>query len=1150
MDEPLNILLIDDDEVDRMMARRALKAAGVGGEFAEASDAKTGIHLLTTHAFDVALLDHQLPDMDGLTALRAIRAAGVSIPVILLTGQGDERLAVEMMRAGANDYLSKTRLSRDLLSHSVRHAVRLHRAQAEATLARGLTVETEQRFRAMADAAPVLLWVTDEKGAGIYFNQGWLDYTGRSIEQELGDGWADGIHPDEKRAALARWAEWFTRRERFQTEFRLRKSDGTYGWLLGTGAPRFLPDGTFAGFTGSCIDISELKRAEDDRAELLRREQSARRAAELARAAAQASEQHYRFLAESIPAVVWTALADGRVDYVNRRWTDYTGMDAEESMGTGWVAAVHPDDAASMRALWERALRDGSVFDCEARYRRKSDGTYRWHLVRAMPLRSEDGGVAKWFGTGTEIEEQKRTRDAMAFLADVSVVLASSLNYEVTLGSVAKLAVPTFADWCMVDIVGADGVLRRVAIAHPDAGKVELAQELARRYPIPADNPVGSANVARTGRSELYEQFPESVIERGTQHADHASVVRSFGFRSMMIVPMVARGRVLGTITLATSETERWYGAGDLALAEDLARRAAAAVDNARLYREAQAAFQAQDQAVALLDTLLAKAPVGLAFFDRELRYVRINETLARINGIPAADHVGKTTEELLPDIPKQVTDDRRRALETGEPVLNVEVTAGTRADPTSKDRGFLVSAYPVRASTGEILGVGSVVVEITQLRRAEEALQRAKADADHARELAEAQKRAAEAANHAKDQFLAVLSHELRTPLSPVLSTVQAMESDPSLPADLRDSIDMIRRNVELEARLIDDLLDLTRISKGKLEMHLQTVDAHETLATALDICRSDILDKGLKLEVDLGATRFHVRADSARLHQVYWNLIKNAVKFTPSGGTIFVSTRNEESARGQESGVRNQGSGEANGNGHPPTPDSRPLTPLIVEVRDTGIGIDPAVLPVIFDAFEQGERSITRKFGGLGLGLAISKALIDMQGGRLTASSAGRGHGATFRVEFDVAPVPAATAGAGLPAKGAAGKSDLRILLVDDHHDTALAMRRLLERLGYRITIANTLADAMESYRQHPVDLVISDIGLPDGSGLELIRQLNAHRPVTGIALSGFGMEDDVRKSKEAGFYEHLTKPVNFQRLHALIREAASAGAPAGAP
>jgi PAS domain S-box-containing protein len=1124
MDSRLRILIIDDDEVDRMMARRALKAAGVGDSFAEASDAKAGIQLLADEAFDVALLDHALPDMDGLTALRAIRGAGITTPVILLTGQGDEGLAVEMMRAGANDYLSKTRLSRDLLSHSVRNAVRLHRAQAEAKLAQGLTAETEQRFRAMADSAPVLLWVTDQNGGGVYYNQGWLDYTGRSLDQELGGGWADGLHPDDKPAVMALWRDRFDRRERFQTEFRLRKADGSYGWLLHTGTPRFLPDGTFAGFIGSGIDISGMKRAEQDRLELLERERAARTAAELARAAAQASEQHYRFLAESIPTIVWTALADGRVDYMNRRWLDYTGLSLEQSLGHGWASALHPDDVGVIREKWEGAVARGTPVEGEGRYRRASDGTYHWHLIRAMPLRNKQGQIMKWFGTSTEIEEQRRTSDALTFLAEASVVLASSLNYEETLGSVARLAVPKVADWCFVDIVGPDGVLRRVAVAHRDAAKVAQAKELAQRFPIHPDNPVGSAHVLRTARPELYERFTDEVIARGTRHPEHAAIAQSWGLRSLMVVPMIARGRVLGAITLATAETERWYDQRDLVLADDLARRAAAAVDNARLYREAQAAFEAQDQAVALLDTLLEKAPIGLAFYDRELRCVRVNDALAQISGIPAADHIGRTTAELLPDIGPQVTEARRRVLETGEPLLNLEVTGGTPSDP-SRDRTFLVSHYPVRSSGGEILGVGAVVVEITGMRRAEEWLQKAKAEAEQAREIAESQRRAAEAANHAKDQFLAVLSHELRTPLSPVLSTVQALESEPSLPPGLRESIDMIRRNVELEARLIDDLLDLTRISKGKLELHLQTVDAHEALATALDICRSDILDKGLRLEAELDAARFHVRADSARLHQVFWNLIKNAVKFTPAGGTIYVTTRNDPEQ------VAVDGNGDAGG------------SELVVEVRDTGIGIEPHVLPRIFDAFEQGERSITRKFGGLGLGLAISKALIDMQGGQLRAESAGRGRGARFTVRMDAVPAPSARGGKGSPVEGGVARSDIRILLVDDHLDTALAMRKLLERLGYRISIANTLAEAVASYEQGPVDLVISDIGLPDGSGLELIRQLNAMRPVAGIALSGFGMEDDIRKSKEAGFYEHLTKPVNFQRLHAVIREATTA-------
>jgi len=381
-------------------------------------------------------------------------------------------------------------------------------------------------------------------------------------------------------------------------------------------------------------------------------------------------------------------------------------------------------------------------------------------------------------------------------------------------------------------------------------------------------------------------------------------------------------------------------------------------------------------------------------------------------------------------------------------------------------------------------------------------------------------------------------LSHELRTPLTPVLSTVQALESEPGLTPSLRESIDMIKRNVELESRLIDDLLDLTRIAKGKLELDLTTVDVHESIRNVLEMCREEVYSKGLHLSVQLTARRHHARADSARLQQVFWNLVKNAVKFTPEGGTIFVRTADAPADRAGRNGVGNgAGNGSAAGDGE--------RDRVVVEVRDTGIGIEPQVLPRIFDAFEQGERSITRRFGGLGLGLAISKALIDMQGGRLIADSEGKGRGAVFTVELAAAEAPPRTgqrpAGGAEPATGLQG---LNILLVDDHEDTARAMGRLLKRLGYRITTAHTCTDAVAAFGRDTFDLVISDIGLPDGSGLELMRQLRRQKKVCGIALSGFGMEEDVRKSKEAGFHEHLTKPINFQKLQQVIREVTARG------
>ncbi len=385
-----------------------------------------------------------------------------------------------------------------------------------------------------------------------------------------------------------------------------------------------------------------------------------------------------------------------------------------------------------------------------------------------------------------------------------------------------------------------------------------------------------------------------------------------------------------------------------------------------------------------------------------------------------------------------------------------------------------------------------------------------------------------AEAASRAKDNFLATLSHELRTPLTPVLALVSAMRDDPRLPADLRADLTLINRNVTLEARLIDDLLDLTRISRGKLDLRLESVDLAPLLEHALATSRDgDLSGKKLAWQCDLASGPVLARADPARLTQVFWNLLKNALKFTPEGGGIIVTSRV----------VANDG------------------TPAFqVSVADTGVGITAEALPRIFDAFEQGSRAITQTFGGLGLGLAISKALVDLHGGTIIAQSAGVGHGAQFTVEL---PLPAAVL-AGSPAEpspaGAQAAisevSGLHLLLVEDHPDTAAIMGRMLRRAGFRVTAASKVKEALRKVEEaalptveephgNPIRFVVSDLGLPDGSGVELMAQLRAGHGLRGIALSGYGMEDDVRRAHEAGFLRHLTKPVEFGSLLATLRE-----------
>lgn len=368
--------------------------------------------------------------------------------------------------------------------------------------------------------------------------------------------------------------------------------------------------------------------------------------------------------------------------------------------------------------------------------------------------------------------------------------------------------------------------------------------------------------------------------------------------------------------------------------------------------------------------------------------------------------------------------------------------------------------------------------------------------------------KEGAEKANLAKDAFLAALSHELRTPLTPALMATMALEQDASLPESARATLGMIRRNVELEARLIDDLLDLTRIVQGKLELHVKEVDLHTTIHRALEICQSDIETKRQNVEITLDAERYEVVADPVRLQQALWNVIRNAVKFTPTEGMITIRTSNLNAKS------------------------------IRVEITDTGVGFTPEVEATMFKPFEQGGREITRRFGGLGLGLAISHSILESHQGSIRGESAGVNQGACFTLEMPLGS-DARKKAASSPATKDKRKEEpqLRILLAEDHDDTRSSMTHLLRRAGHEVKGASSASLALELAAQEPFDLVISDLGLPDMSGLELMQQLHENYGLRGIAVSGYGMEEDIQRSYAAGFVHHLTKPIHMERLRQVI-------------
>jgi signal transduction histidine kinase len=371
---------------------------------------------------------------------------------------------------------------------------------------------------------------------------------------------------------------------------------------------------------------------------------------------------------------------------------------------------------------------------------------------------------------------------------------------------------------------------------------------------------------------------------------------------------------------------------------------------------------------------------------------------------------------------------------------------------------------------------------------------------------------RSARAASAAKDQFLAVLSHELRTPLTPIFAILATIERYPDLPETIRSDLSVISRNLQLEARLIDDLLDLTRINKGKVSLLRRIIDFHDLIRSVRQLCQIAVNAQDVRFEMFLEAPRYHLIGDAGRLQQVLWNLFSNAIKFTPAGGLIEVRT----SVVGENE--------------------------FQLRLTDSGRGIDPTSLENIFQPFEQGDFSVPSQFGGLGLGLAIAKGIVDAHEGQIRAESTGLGMGATFTIALPLPDTEQSLQPHPLRSEPPIPRKAVRILLVDDHNDTLEFMGRFLKLCGHEVAAASSYDKALLLGQQHQFDLVISDIGLPDRSGYELMQALKSLSPVKGIALSGYGMKADVDRSLAAGFSAHLTKPCDPSLLNSTIEKVLS--------
>ncbi|MBW4541614.1 MAG: GAF domain-containing protein [Myxacorys chilensis ATA2-1-KO14] len=847
------------------------------------------------------------------------------------------------------------------------------------------------------------------------------------------------------------------------------------------------------------------------------------------------------------------------------------GYSAAEAIGKPLNFFHHPDIQLTRTAEIIRSIEETGAFSGEISCRRK-DGSALPIETTAKTVYDQAGNPLFLVGINKDITERKQAEAERAqlireqtarleaeadqrrssFLGEVTMALASSLEYERTLASVADLVVPFFADWCAVDLLQDNQSIHRVAVAHCDAEKVNLAWEVYRRYPKQLAEAEGVSKVLRTGQAEIVAEIPDAILERLAQDAEHLSLLRELGLKSCIMCPLIARGQILGAITLATAESDRCYSGSDLTLAEDIAHRAAIAIDNARLFQDAQQAQQAAEQSAervsrlqsvtAALSESLTPAQVSEVIVDQGIAALGanfamialLNESgteleMVRAVGGTANQFEGFERFSLNAPIPLA------QAVRTGEPIWAEPSAARAVRYPhltkqyAQHNLGAWISV-PLIVEGRAVGGMSFGFSEPQQLNEEDQAfilsLAQQCAQAIVRTHLYEAEQSArsqAEAANRVKDEFLAVLSHELRTPLNPILGWSKLLRGGKLDATKTAHALDTIERNAKMQAQLIEDLLDISRILQGKLHLTPTAVDLAETIQAAIETVRLSAIAKSIDLQFEettdqTPGSQIQVSGDAGRLQQVIWNLLTNAIKFTQPGGRVEIKL---------SSVVEDD-------HGHGTIAKYAQIT-----VSDTGKGINPDFLPHVFDYFRQADSTTTRKFGGLGLGLAIVRHLVELHGGTVGADSLGEELGATLTVRLplmktddpiqDDSPVSRLITPAPL-------LTNLRALVVDDEADSRELVVFILEQAGAIVTAVSSAAEALRVFGQTRFDVLVSDIGMPDMNGYALIQQIRAMphgKDVLAIALTAYAGDHDRQQAIAAGFQHHAPKPVESEAL-----------------
>ncbi|MEG4200652.1 PAS domain S-box protein [Microcoleus sp. Pol12A5] len=923
--------------------------------------------------------------------------------------------------------------------------------------------QSENLYRTLADGVPELMWINTADGRLEFCNQHWKTYTGiKPAKLPLPAPVLQLFHPDDLPAVVGTRTPAIEAGEAYEFECRVRRFDGNYRWHLARLVPVKDRGGKVVQWAGIGIDIDDRKRAEESLAE---------------------SDRRFRFLAESLPHLIWNVDSAGEIRFTNQqKWLEYLGMSYEEAAQSNWESLVPPSDLAESWARWEECLITGEVYQVELRLRRAADQMERWHLSRAVPIRGAGGQIVEWIGTNTDIHDRKQAQLNEQFLADLEVRLRQRFNpaemLSEAMNSLGEYLKVDRCIWHEIDVEADRAIVRQ------DWHQSDLASA-AGTYPI---------SDFKTPELKALSMAGQTLVISDIANYPHtAHLFDNYGavaIRALVDVPCLQEGRWVALLVV-TSKAVRHWRPDEVWLMQEVVARLWTVILHARALHElheSEARFRALADNIAQL-AWMTDAAGGIFWYNQRW-----------------FDYTGTTLEEMRgwgwqlvhhPEHLDRVVEKFRRCIETGE---LWEDTFPLRGKDGSY-RWFLSRAVAIRDDRGKVLRWCGTNTDITDRKVAEAERERLLAREKAAREEAEQ-------ANRVKDEFLAVLSHELRTPLNPIVGWTKLLRSNVLTPEKQRYALETIERNAKLQTQLIEDLLDVSGILQGKVSLNIAPVDLAGVIGAAIETVRLAAQVKSIQISTQFAPNLGSVLGDAGRLQQVVWNLLSNAVKFTPPGGKIEVVL-------------------------------DRVDTRAQITVTDTGKGIEPDFLPYVFDYFRQADSTMTRKFGGLGLGLAIVRHLVELHGGTVKSDSSGEGKGATLTVRIPLMPAQSQTSPAGTaPPEESFDLSGIRVLAVDDDADALDLVVFMLEDCGASVTAVANAADALAVLTESVPDLLLSDIGMPDTDGYMLMRQVRALAPdkgglVPAIALTAYAGEIDYRQAMAAGFQRHIPKPLDPEKL-----------------